>query len=45
MGKSNKIGRILIDGLAYKIAGSDPVTAKGIITGWGWNLDNQNTKR
>ena len=40
-GKSNKIGRILIDGLAYKIVGSDPVTARGIIT-LGLELDNKN---
>jgi len=39
-GKSNKISRILIDGLAYKIAGSDPVTAKGLIT-LGLELDNK----
>lgn len=31
-GKSNKISRILIDGLAYKIVGSDPVSMKGLIT-------------
>lgn len=39
-GKSNKISRILIDGLAYKIVGSDPVTARGIIT-LGLELDNK----
>ena len=39
-GQSNKISRILIDGLAYKIAGSDPVTAKGLIT-LGLELDNK----
>ena len=39
-GKSNKISRILIDGLAYKIAGSDPVTAKGLVT-LGLELDNK----
>ena len=39
-GQSNKIMRILIDGLAYKIAGSDPVTAKGLIT-LGLELDNK----
>jgi len=31
-GKSNKIQRILIDGLAYNVVGSDPVTARGLIT-------------
>lgn len=40
-GKSNKISRILINGLAYKIVGSDPVTAKGLIT-LGLELDNKN---
>lgn len=39
-GKSNKITRIIIDGLAYKIAGSDPITAEGIIT-LGLELDNK----
>lgn len=39
-GKSNKISRILIDGLAYKVVGSDPVTAKGLIT-LGLELDNK----
>lgn len=40
-GKSNKISRILIDGLAYKIVGSDPVTARNLIT-LGLELDNKN---
>lgn len=31
-GKSNKISRVIIDGLAYKIVGSDPVSMKGLIT-------------
>ena len=39
-GKSNKISRILIDGLAYKIDGSDPVTARGLVT-LGLELDNK----
>jgi len=30
--KSNKISRVIIDGLAYKIVGSDPVSMKGLIT-------------
>lgn len=40
-GKSNKISRIIIDGLAYSIKGSDPVTARGLIT-LGLELDNKN---
>lgn len=39
-GQPNKIGRILIDGLAYKIVGSDPVTARGLIT-LGLELDTK----
>ena len=39
-GKSNKISRILIDGLAYKIVGSDPISARGLIT-LGLELDNK----
>ncbi len=31
-GKSNKINRVLIDGLAYKIVGSDPASMKNLIT-------------
>ncbi len=40
-GQPNKIPRILIDGLAYKIIGSDPVSARGLIT-LGLELDNKN---
>lgn len=39
-GKSNKIQRILIDGLAYNVVGSDPVTARGLIT-LGLELDTK----
>lgn len=39
-GQSNKISRIIIDGLAYKIAGSDPITARGLVT-LGLELDNK----
>lgn len=39
-GKSNKIQRILIDGLAYIIKGSDPVSLKGVIT-LGLELDTK----
>jgi len=39
-GQTNKIQRILIDGLAYKIVGSDPISARGLIT-LGLELDNK----
>lgn len=41
-GKSNKIQRILIDGLAYNVVGSDPVTARGLIT-LGLELDTKSS--
>lgn len=37
---SNKITRILIDGLAYKIVGSDPASMKGLLT-LGLELDTK----
>ena len=39
-GKSNKITRVIIDGLAYEIKGSDPVSMKGLIT-LGLELTNK----
>ena len=39
-GKSNKISRILVNGLAYDVVGSDPVSMRGLLT-LGLELSNK----